>query len=223
MTATRNKAVEGETPPQASASDHIYKFLSSVRFTMLVLSFIAVACILGTLIKQQAPQAEYLARFSESTYASLRFLGLVDVFHAPWFFLLTGLFVLNLVFCTVGRLSHFLKNRKEIRIPSEKALASMSPAFFVSGARIADVARMFKGYGQGRRRRQGLALEKGNISRYGVYVIHTSIVVILIGSVIGLMFGYRGFRHAEQGRKQGHHRKKGLRSGGHAPRFCHKV
>ncbi len=193
MTATRNKAVEGATPPQTSASDHVYKFLSSVRFTMLVLSLIAVACILGTLVKQQAPQAEYLARYSESSYTILRFLGLTDVFHAPWFLLLTGLFVLNLVFCTAGRLSHFLKNRKDVRIPNEKALASMSPSFLVPGARITQVAELFKGYGRAGGDDKGLALEKGNISRYGVYVIHTSIVVILIGSVVGLMFGSRGF------------------------------
>jgi cytochrome c biogenesis protein len=194
MTVTRNKAaVEGETPPRTSSADHIYRFLSSLRFTMLVLSFIALACIAGTLIKQQAPPQEYLARYSEATYTTLRFLGLTDVFHSPWFLLLTGLFVLNLVFCTAGRLSHFLKNRKEVRIPTEKALVSMSPGFMVPGARMAEVAGLFKGYRKAAGGDTEMALEKGNVSRYGVYIIHTSIVVILIGSVIGLMFGYRGF------------------------------
>ena len=193
MTATRNKSVEGEAPPLTSASDHIYKFLSSVRFTILVLSLIALACAVGTFIKQQASPQEYLAVYSESTYTSLRFLGLTDVFHAPWFLLLTGLFVLNLVFCTAGRLRRFLKNRRDVRIPAEKVLASMSPGFFIPGAGIDDVARLFKGYRKVGRDDDGQALEKGSLSRYGVYVIHTSIVVILIGSVIGLVFGYRGF------------------------------
>jgi cytochrome c biogenesis protein len=199
MTVTRNKAVEGETPPQSSALDQVYKFLSSVRLTMLVLSCIAVACILGTLVKQQAAEAEYLARYSDSTYAILRFLGLADVFHAPWFFVLAGFFVVNLVLCTTDRLSHFLKARKKIGVPSEKRMISMSPGFLVPGTPIEKVAGLFRGYRKARVEGAGLLLEKGNISRYGVYVIHTSIVVILIGSFLGLTLGFRGFLTLNKG------------------------
>jgi cytochrome c biogenesis protein len=50
---------------------------------------------------------------------------------------------------------------------------------------------LFKGYksimGEG-----SAILEKGMLSRYGVYIIHASIVVILLGSIVGLIFGYRG-------------------------------
>jgi cytochrome c biogenesis protein len=214
MAVTRNKTGEGEIPRRVSGLRRIYRFLSSVRFTMLVLPLIAAACIAGTFVQQQASPQEYLARYSESTYGSLRILGLTDVFHAPWFLLLIGLFVLNLVLCTTGRLSLFVKSLGKTRIPREEALALMSPGFFAPGVRIDDVARLFKGYresggddgdngeptlaapagtapvpaGPGR----GLALEKGRLSKYGVYVIHASILVILIGSVIGLMFGYHG-------------------------------
>jgi cytochrome c biogenesis protein len=212
MTVTKSKTVEGETPPRPSTADNVYRFLSSVRFTMLVLSFIAAACIVGTLVPQQASPQEYLARYSETTYASVRFLGLTDVFHASWFFLLMGLFVLNLLLCTAGKLGRFLRNRKEIKIPREEGLASMvragAPGFFVPGARLENVVPLFAGYKEAARQDsvdpahaastpgsamgRGLALEKGGLSRYGVYVIHTSILVILAGSVIGLMFGYRG-------------------------------
>lgn len=187
----------GETGNQGRGfAEDVYEFLGSVRFTMLVLSLIAAACIVGTLVQQQASPEEYLARYSEATYASLRFLGLTDVFHSPWFFLLVGLFVLNLVLCTARRLRAFLKSRGRAGVPGEEALASMSragaPGFFVPGARIDDTARLFRGYRETARDGSGRVLEKGSLSRYGVYVIHTSILVILAGGLIGLVFGYRG-------------------------------
>ena len=39
----------------------------------------------------------------------------------------------------------------------------------------------------------GLIAEKGTISRMGVFIIHGSIITVLVGSLIGLVFGFRGF------------------------------
>ena len=133
MSATRSNPGEGVTPPHTSIVDNVYQFLSSVRFAILVLSFIAASCVVGTLIKQQAPPQEYLRQFSESTYAILKFLRLTDVFHAPWFLFLAGLFVVNLVFCTIDRLGRFLKSGREAKIPSEKTLTAMANTFVVRG------------------------------------------------------------------------------------------
>ena len=155
-----------------------------------MLSCIAVSCVIGTLIPQQAPAQEYLSRYAPSTYGILRFLGLTDVFHSPWFLFLAGLFVVNLSLCSLARLGRFLRGRREHRFPTEKALEAM-PHFLLQGKGISDAVALFRGYGQMSEER-GMVLHKGAISRYGVYVIHGSIIIILIGSLLGLMFGYRG-------------------------------
>jgi cytochrome c biogenesis protein len=194
MSATRSNAGnagEGETPPGASAIDAVYRFLSSVRFAIFVLSCIAVSCIIGTLIPQQAPVQEYLSRYSPSTYAILRFLGLTEVFHSPWFLFLAGLFVVNLFFCSLARLGRFLRGQREHRLPTEKALEAM-PHFRLKGKGIEEARALFRGYRQAGNDERGMVLHKGSISRSGVYVIHGSIIIILIGSLLGLMFGYRG-------------------------------
>jgi cytochrome c biogenesis protein len=199
MNAIRNSSGEGATPPSTSTVDNVYRFLSSVRFAILVLSFIAVSCVLGTLIKQQAPPQEYLKQFSESTYAILKFLRLTDVFRAPWFLLLVGLFVVNLVFCTTERLGRFLKARKDPKIPSEKTIGAMANRFVVRNREVDEVIGLFKGYRSSAGDDTVRLLEKGSLSRYGVYVIHSSIIIILVGSLIGIMFGYRGFVTLNQG------------------------
>ena len=193
MSATRSNAAEGETPPRSSGVGATYKFLSSVRLAILVLSFTAVACVIGTLLPQQAPAQECLSRYSESTYAIFRFLGLTDVFHSSWFLFLTGLFVVNLFLCSIERFSRLLKNPREDRIPNEKALRAWPNSFILKERRVEEMVSLFKGYRQAAHDDRGKIIDRGSISRYGVYVIHGSIIIILIGSLLGVMFGYRGF------------------------------
>jgi cytochrome c biogenesis protein len=190
---------EGTTPPLTSAIDQIYRFLASIRFTILILSFIAISCITGTLVKQQASPEEYVSHFSDSTYAILKFFGLTDVFHAPWFLFLIGLFVINLVFCTTSRLARLLKGNKEWKLPDQKGLASMPLSFVARGKTLEQAAGALKGYSHRDVEGRGMILDKGALSRYGAYIIHASIIVILIGSVVGLLFGHRGFVNINQG------------------------
>src|SRR5512137_2994164 len=81
MSAIKSNRGEGETPPSPSLLDEAYGFLSSVKFAIFLLSFIAVSSVFGTLVKQQGRPEEYLSVFSESTYAIIRFLSLDDVFR----------------------------------------------------------------------------------------------------------------------------------------------
>jgi cytochrome c biogenesis protein len=209
MSAIRNSPREGKTPPSVSFLDSTYKFLSSLRFAILVLSFIAVSCIAGTLVKQQAAPQEYLSHFSETGYALLRFFGLSDVFHAPWFLFLIGLLVLNLVFCSVERLGRLLRAGQKQGIPDQKALEAMSFHFFSKGRTAEEAALAFRGYRQTRKTDRGQVLEKGRFSRYGVYLIHGSIIVILIGSVVGLLFGYKGSMTLNKGEEKSTITKRG--------------
>jgi len=97
--------------------------------------------------------------------------------------------VVNLLLCTFQRLGRFLGSGAP-GMPDEKSLLAMPLTFSLEGANVEQAAGLFKGYkatGKG----SGRILEKGNISRYGVYIIHGSIVIILLGNLIGL-FGYRG-------------------------------
>ena len=189
---SRSNGAEGETPPPSSGFNAIYTFLCSVRLAILTLSVIAVACVIGTLLPQQAPAQEYLSRYSESTYAILRMFGLTNVFHSPWFVFLTGLLVVNLFLCSLERFGRFLKNAGESRFPNEKALKTWPNSFFLKGRRVEEMAGLFEGYRHVAYDDRGKILDRGAISRYGVYMIHGSIIVILIGSLVGLMFGYRG-------------------------------
>ncbi|HBE44228.1 MAG TPA: hypothetical protein DDW17_01935, partial [Deltaproteobacteria bacterium] len=81
-----------------------YRFITSIQFTIVLLSLIAVSSIAGTLIKQKAPVEEYLSLYPEGIYRIIQLFGLDDIYHAPWFYALLVLFAINLILCTLRRL-----------------------------------------------------------------------------------------------------------------------
>ena len=193
MSATRsNGGREGQLPPSPTFLDEVYEFLSSVTLAIALLAFIAVTSIFGTFIKQQATPAEYLSFYSDSTYAIIRFLGLDDVFHSRWFVAVIALFVLNMIFCSLPRFVKLLKSRALIKVPSQKTLDAMGLRCLVPGKRIEDVAGAFKRYRNAQSNEGSRVLERGSLGRYAVYMVHLSIILILVGGLIGSLFGYRG-------------------------------
>jgi cytochrome c biogenesis protein len=172
----------------------IYKFLSSLSLAIFLLSFIAFGSILGTIIKQKADAEEYLSVYSETTYAVIKYLGLDDVYRSPWFIAAIALFAVNLALCSYVRLIKLRNADKHVNLPDEKMLSGMSMNFRVGirdkESAIALIRDKYRTFYEGE---DGLVLQKGAISRYGVYIIHGSILVILVGSLIGLLFGYKGY------------------------------
>ncbi len=193
MSATKSNAGrEGQAPPSPNFLDQVYEFLSSVTLAIALLAFVAVASIFGTLIKQGAAPEEYLSFYSESTYTIIRFLGLDDVFHSGWFIAVIAVLVLNLIFCSLPRFSRLLKSRGAVNVPNEKALTAMSLHCVVQGKKIEEIAGTFKRYASIQINEGSRVLERGSLGRYAVYMVHLSIIIILVGGLIGVLFGYKG-------------------------------
>jgi cytochrome c biogenesis protein len=185
MSVTRNK---------------VYKFLSSLSLTVFLLSFIAFGSVFGTIIKQKADAEAYLSIYSDTTYTIIKYLGLDDVYHSPWFIAAIVLFAVNLTLCTYGRFIRLIKTEKKMDLPDEGTLTGMSMAFHVvNKEKESAIALIKEEYHTVYEGEEGLALQKGVISRYGVYIIHGSILIILIGSLIGMLFGYKGYMTLRKG------------------------
>ena len=63
----------------------LYLVLTSLPFSVVLLTSLLLATAAGTLVLQQAAPAEYAARYGRRPAAALLALGLNDVFHTPWF------------------------------------------------------------------------------------------------------------------------------------------
>lgn len=186
------------------ASTRLVDALASVKLTLVLLAVLAVASMLGTVVPQDLPAEAYIRRFGPGLYSFFYYLDLFDLYHAAWFNVLLGLLMLNLLVCSIKRLPITLRlTRKATGGNIGPEFLKKQPASgraFLSGSLEAAVSRareVFEaGFGRPRRVDAGwgvlLLADRGAFSRFGVYVIHASLVLIVAGAVIGNLYGFEG-------------------------------
>lgn len=167
-------------------------FLSSMRFAVALLTVLAIASIIGTVLQQNQPMTDYLAKFGPFWFEIFRFLGLFDVYSSPWFVLIMLFLVLSTALCLWRNIPPFLKEMKSFRLKATtESLAAMKhTALSPSGSlNAAVVARYLEVEGFQYRiveREDGvlIAAKKGSLSKWGYIFAHLAIIVICLGGLI---------------------------------------
>lgn len=91
-------------------SSGVWRSLRSTKLAIGLLIAITLACILGTLIPQNAEKAVYISKYGVTSTDLFLMIGATDLFHSWWFAGLLGLLGLNLFMCTLGRFSLRLRS-----------------------------------------------------------------------------------------------------------------
>lgn len=192
------------------AADKIWKFFSSVKLAVVLLIILAIISVVGTVIQQNEAPEKYLQEYSQTVVNLFEAIGLFDMYHTWWFVLLLFLLTANLTVCTLERFPHTMRiltaPLKPIDEDGLKAVSSKKELTFKGGADKAEerVAQVLK-----KRRyrfvisKDGgmtqLITQKGVYSRLGVYITHTSIILIFVGALIGSFFGFKAFLNLPEG------------------------
>lgn len=199
--------------------DKIWDFFASVKLAIVIFAVLSVTSIIGTIIEQNAEperNIKLLAKFFGSSKAPTAFkifdsLGFMDMYHSWWFITILLLFATNLIICSIDRLPKILKLVKEpvkplsedhfkgfgikreivLKGKPEKVKVTIESAIKKTLGLNPSEIREEKGY--------QLFSEKGNLTRLGVYITHFSILIILIGAIIGIFFGFKGFLNLPEG------------------------
>ena len=188
----------------------VWDFFSSVTLTIVLLFSLAVTSIIGTLIPQNQDPAAYFKAFGGFFYRLFNVLDLFDMYHSWWFQLLLISLVINIIVCSIDRMSAnrrilFVKN-PSFKLPrfrnikhKEKFKNDRSPEELKKTYQKL-VTRHFR-YNQIETTEHGLAIfgEKGRWTRFGVYTVHFSVVLLLVGGLIGSIFGFDGFVNIPEG------------------------
>lgn len=199
---------------QSDAPSHflesLWDFFASVRLTVALLLTLAATSIFGTVIPQnQSPEA-YAQHYGERLFRLLDFLDLFDMYHSWWFQLLLVLLTVNIVVCSINRIS-----------ATWKVLFPKSPGFAGSRFRKAanrteftvsrspeEVRALLEPALRRRYRRTFpertdgslfLFAEKGRWTRLGVYIVHFSVILLLLGGLVGSFFGFEGYVNIPEG------------------------
>jgi cytochrome c biogenesis protein len=98
-----------------------WNFFCSLKLTISTLILLALTSIIGTVIQQNRPAAEYVQEYGEATFRFLTALQLTDMYHSWWFLGLLVMFCLNLIACSINRLPRVWKSiREPVLVPDEK-------------------------------------------------------------------------------------------------------
>jgi len=193
-------------------TDILFDFFRSVKLTIFLLILLAILSIIGTVIKQNAPIEEYIRRYGVGLYHVLDFFNIFDMYHSWWFSAILLLLVVNLIACSLHRLPGVW--RQIFRDSSPKGLqdSMLKTLPYVERIELSGSGRVDEDEIRSNLKRrftfpkriEGEALvtfysEKGRFSRLGVYITHLSVVIILIGGLIGSLFGFRGFVNILEG------------------------
>ena len=181
-----------------------WDFFASVKLTVVLLLTLAVTSIIGTLIPQnESPQA-YLEAFGVFLYRFFNILGFFDLYHSWWFQALMLLLALNVLICSIDRLSAtwriIFPERPKFnlsrfrRLEPKEEFTQKGSAEALKQRYHTIVCRNFR-YCRVEETDSGFAIfgERGRWTRIGVYIVHLSVICMLVGGVIGSMFGFEGF------------------------------
>src|SRR4030043_1171170 len=195
--------------------DILLNLFRSLKLTIGLLILLAILSVIGTIIKQNALSSEYIQRYGVDLYNVLNFFNLFDMYHSWWFSAILILLVINLIACSLRRipailsqvfhgpetkaledsmvraLHHVEKVRTSALSKKEEEIQSCLKKWLRSPDRIETESSIT------------LYSEKGRFSRLGFPITHLSILVILIGGLLGSLSGFKGFVNILEGETVG--------------------
>ena len=188
----------------------LWKFLASVKLTVVLLLTLALTSIFGTLIPQNQDPGGYVQAFGEVMYRFMDVLDIFDMYHAWWFQLLMILLAVNIVVCSIDRFPTTWKVVRKTpgRIPVNRFKTQEMRKEYTDDRPVAALQEQYeplvrKSFGRPMVETgdDGVLMyaEKWRWSRLGVYAVHLSVVLLLVGGVIGSMFGFEGWVNIPEG------------------------
>src|SRR3954451_15374335 len=198
-----------QLPPPTEEESHaiieiVWRFFCSLRLTLVNLLLLFLAMIAGTFVNPQNDSLANIERaFAGRTVLlwSYRTFELYDLFHSWWF---TGLLLslaLNLIACSLERLPRIYYL---VRYPETRFDRVVGLRLKVTGAPTdlsvdAVAEELRKRRFLVRQSGADIFAEKGRYSRFGVWVVHLSLLLILGGGIFGRLTAFEGTVNVPQG------------------------
>ncbi|MYN40579.1 cytochrome c biogenesis protein ResB [Duganella sp. FT109W] len=173
----------------------IVELISSMRFAIALLAMIAIAAVIGTVMKQGEASTNYINQFGPFWYEIFRKIGLYTVYSAWWFLLLMTALVTSTTLCIVRNAPKMMKDMRSWRenVREQSLLnfhhkmqwqAPLSRAALAqqSAARLKDAGYQVKLV----EKEHGtlVAAKQGAANKFGYIFAHASIVIICIGGLL---------------------------------------
>ena len=175
------------------------ELLSSMRFSISLLTVICIASVIGTVLKQNEPATNYVNQFGPFWAEFFRAVSLYSVYSAWWFLLILAFLVISTSLCiarNAPKIFADLKTYKEnIREQSLKAFGHRASSTLNESPEAAAkrIGAMLAGGGwkvklQPRESASGVgwmvAAKAGAANKIGYLAAHSAIVLVCVGGLL---------------------------------------
>ena len=171
------------------------ELLSSMRFAISLLSLLAIASVIGTVMKQNEPVPNYINQFGPFWYEVFNKFGLYSVYSAWWFLLILAFLVTSTSLCISRNAPKMLKDmrswRDNVREQSLRNFhhriewdfaGSRATLSQLLAARIAE--RGYKVKLVDKNNAILIAAKQGAANKWGYIFAHSAIVIICVGGLL---------------------------------------
>lgn len=171
------------------------ELVSSMRFAISLLTIIAIAAMIGTVMKQNEPMPNYVNQFGPFWFEVFSKMGLYAVYSAWWFLLILTFLITSTALCIARNGPKMIKDmrswRENVREVSLRnfhhksewttalpraELARQTAARLVDAGYAAKIVEKDKG--------TLVAARKGAANKFGYIFAHSSIIIILVGGML---------------------------------------
>ncbi len=171
------------------------ELVSSMRFSISLLTIICIASVIGTVVKQNEPAINYVNQFGPFWADVFSVMRLHTVYSAPWFLLILAFLVLSTSLCIARNLPKIIADwqqyKEDIREKSLVAFAHKGQAAVAEApadalARVSGLL-MAQGWHAKVQTRDGgvmIAARKGRPNKIGYLAAHSAIVLVCIGGLL---------------------------------------
>lgn len=178
------------------------QLLSSMRFAISMLSFVALASIIGTILKQNEAYESYIIKFGQFWFNIFEVLGLYNVYQATWFILILIFLIASTSLCIYRNSPQFVKEIKNFNTKvKEDSLKNMKYSTEINFSKDSLENKIqilnengFKVKLSNYDSKILVSAKKGQLQKLGYFFTHIAIILISIG---GLMDGNLIFKAQE--------------------------
>jgi cytochrome c biogenesis protein len=171
------------------------ELVSSMRFSISLLTVICIASVIGTIIQQQEPLVNYVDKFGPFWTQLFLALKLNAVYSAAWFLVILAFLVVSTSLCIARNTPKIIKDLKAYKesMPERSLRAFHHRAEAdVGGAPAAAATHIGQTLAQGgwkvklQQRETGwmVAAKRGGANKIGYLAAHSAIVLVCLGGLL---------------------------------------
>ena len=180
----------------------LYDFLGSMNLAVTLLVMLAIASVIGTVVKQGEPFQNYIIKFGPFWAEVFDRLGIFNIYSTGWFVVVILFLILSTATCVIRHVPVFTREMRSwaeklsaialLHQPNHTTISCTQPP---AADQIATTLQQqgFKTRIYNREDGTLVTGKKGQWNRLGYFFTHVGIIVILAGAVIdsNLMLKYR--------------------------------